>query len=142
MNQGAVAGGNQQHSHAFNVTQATRIAHQNGTPLSFAALHRGERVRVQAMGQQAVNVRILSQNGMRGSFARHRGRMYQPNLIRQASRVQQPNTMPQANNMNLQKSNAMQKANAMQKVNAPQKAIATHQPSAQKSVQHQNHRRR
>ena len=141
VNPGNVAAGNQQQSsHAFNVTAATRIAHQNGTPLSFAALHRGERVRVQAMGQQAMNVHILSQNRMRGSFARHRGRTYQPNLIHQANRVQQPHTMQQANNM--QKSNAPQKANAMQKVNAAQKANATHQPNTQKLVQHQNHRRR
>jgi hypothetical protein len=141
MNAGNFAGGNQQQfGHAFNVTAATRVTHRNGNPVSVAALHRGERVRVQAMGQQALHVQILSQNRMRGSFARHRLRTYRPNLIRQANRVQQLNRVQQANTM--QKSNSAQKAQAMPKANVAQKAHATHQPNMQKSVQHQTHRRR
>jgi hypothetical protein len=81
VNAAAVAGGNpQNHSHTFNVTMATHFAHQNGTPASVFSLHRGERVRVQATGHQAMNVQILSQHRTRGTFARYRANMYRPHL--------------------------------------------------------------
>ena len=81
VNQPGVAGNNQlHHTHAFHVTAATRFGHQNGTPASLAALHRGERVRVQATGNQAVAVQILSQHRTRGSFTRYRVNNYRPHL--------------------------------------------------------------
>jgi hypothetical protein len=87
VNPAAVAGGNQQnHSHTFNVTMATHFVHQNGTPASVFSLHRGERVRIQATGHQAVNVQILSQHRTRGTFARYRANTYRPQLHQQHAR--------------------------------------------------------
>ena len=81
VNAATVAGGNQQHhGHTFNVTNATHFTHQNGSPASVFSLHRGERVRIQATGNQAVNVQILSQHRTRGSFARNRANTYRPHL--------------------------------------------------------------
>jgi hypothetical protein len=80
----AVAAGNQHsHNHEFNVTAATRFGHQNGTPASFASLHRGERVRVQAEGHEALAVQIFSQHHTRGSFTRYRANNYHPHLVQQ-----------------------------------------------------------
>lgn len=96
-NQGAVAGGQvqgqaqpqgqmQHHGHEFNVTAATHFEHANGTPATLAALHQGERVRVQAVGHQASNVQIISHQRMRGTFNRSRTRMYYPHLHQQRRR--------------------------------------------------------
>jgi hypothetical protein len=81
VNAAAVAGGNQQHhGRTFSVTNATHFSHQNGTPASVFSLHRGERVRIQATGNQAMYVQILSQHRTRGSFARYRANTYRPHL--------------------------------------------------------------
>ncbi|MBI3863160.1 MAG: hypothetical protein HY290_14815 [Planctomycetia bacterium] len=92
VNAGApVANANAQfHSHQFHVTAATRFAHQNGTPASFAALHRGERVRVQATGQQASAVQILSNHRAPGSFARNRTRVYAPHFYQARRHLHPP----------------------------------------------------
>jgi hypothetical protein len=66
------------HGHEFNATTATHIEHANGTPATLAALHQGERVRVQAVGHQASNVQIISHQRMHGTFNRSRARMYHP----------------------------------------------------------------
>ncbi len=82
---GAAAGGvNHQHySHTLHVTAATRFGHQNGNPASMASLRRGERVRVQATGNQASAVMIMShQHRTRGYFTRFRTNMYRPQLSR------------------------------------------------------------
>lgn len=73
----------QHHGHQFHVTPATQFAYQNGTPASFAALHRGERVRVQATGQQASAVQILSNHRTVGNVARYRPPTYMPHLYQQ-----------------------------------------------------------
>jgi len=134
-----VVGGNQQQlGHMLNVTAATRVTHWNGTPVSAAALHRGERVRVHAMGQQALHVHILSQNRMRGSFARHRVRMYQPNRMNVANRMLQPNNVQQANNAQHVKNT--QQAKAMQQAKSTQQPKTMHQPNHQKPAQHAHRR--
>ena len=66
----------------FHVTGATRFGHSNGTPASFASLRAGERVRVQATGNNANAVQIMSQQRVRGNFARYRTRMYNPYVYR------------------------------------------------------------
>lgn len=84
VNGAAVAGAQQPlQGHQFHVTQATQFAHQNGTPASFAALRRGERVRVQATGQQASAVQILSNHRTVGNVARYRPLTYMPHLYQQ-----------------------------------------------------------
>ena len=81
-NGGAAGGVNQRHqTHTFHVTGATRFGHQSGAPASAASLRRGERVRVQATGNQATAVMIMSQqHRMRGNFTRHRANGYRPHL--------------------------------------------------------------
>lgn len=66
----------------LHVTAATHFGHSNGTPASFAALRAGERVRVQATGHNANAVQIMSQHRIRGTFARYRGRTYNPYVYR------------------------------------------------------------
>jgi hypothetical protein len=81
VNQAGVAGGNPlHHMHVLHVTAATRFAHWNGNPASLASLHRGERVRVQATGNQAGAVMILSHHHIQGSFNRYRTNVYRPHL--------------------------------------------------------------
>jgi len=73
---------NPQHNRQFHVTGATRFGHSNGTPASFASLRSGERVRVQATGNNANAVQIMSHHRVRGTFARYRARMYNPYAYR------------------------------------------------------------
>lgn len=146
VNAGNVAGVNNQgqFGHTLNVTSATRVTHWNGTPVSAAALHRGERVRVHAMGQQALHVHILSQNRMRGYLARHRVRMYQPNRMNLANRMMQPNTIQQANNAqlakNMQHANHAQHVKNVQPAKAMQQPKTMHPPNHQKQTQHAHRR--
>ena len=71
----------QYHNHEFHVTPATQFTHANGTPVSFAALRLGERVRVQATGNNATAVHILSHHRIRGTFVRYRTRFYNPYVV-------------------------------------------------------------
>ena len=83
-NAAAAAGGNPHHfGQDFTVTPATRFEHFNGRPASLAALHRGERVRIHATGQQATNVHILSHHRTLGTFAHHRAQIYRPAMMQQ-----------------------------------------------------------
>jgi hypothetical protein len=66
----------------FHVTPMTRFGYQNGNPASFASLHRGERVRVQAVAHQAGAVQIISNHRVPGSFTRYRPSVYRPHIYR------------------------------------------------------------
>ncbi len=87
VNQAGAGGANQRHhTQTFHVTGATRFGHQNGTPASAASLRRGERVRVQATGNQAQAVMIMSMHRTRGSFTRYRTNSYRPHLYHYSHR--------------------------------------------------------
>lgn len=89
-NAAAVGGGKPHHyGQDFTVTPATRFEHFNGSPASLAALHRGERVRIHATGQQATNVHILSHHRTRGTFAHHRVQVYRPAMQQVRQHAQQ-----------------------------------------------------
>ncbi len=67
--------------HEFNVTTATRFEQYNGTTggvVNAAALRPGSRVRVQAVGQQAQRVQIMTARRSTGSVMRHRTSQYHP----------------------------------------------------------------
>jgi len=85
---GPATGVNQRyHSHTFHVTAATRFGHQNGNPASMASLRRGERVKVQATGNQAQTVMIMSHHHRaRGYFTRYRTNVYRPHLYHRIHR--------------------------------------------------------
>jgi len=72
----------QHHGHEFHVTAATRFEHHNGSPATVAALRRGERVRVHAVGHQAMNVHILSHHNPHANFARYRPHRYRAMAMR------------------------------------------------------------
>ena len=66
-----------------------RLADAEASPASVAALRRGERVRVHAVGHQATNVHILSHHNPHVNFARYRPHRYramamQPRMIHPA----------------------------------------------------------
>lgn len=65
------ATGTSHHIHEFQATPATKITGPGGTPATMAALHRGERVRVAALGKQAQSVQVLSVPRVAGVVRRH-----------------------------------------------------------------------
>ena len=67
--------------HELAVSSATRFEHHNGNSVSVvtpAALKKGERVRVRALGTQAQNVQILTNHRYVGRMIRYRANNYRP----------------------------------------------------------------
>ena len=71
--------------HELTVSSATRFEHHNGNSVSVvtpAALKKGERVRVRALGTQAQTVQILTNHRYVGRMIRYRANNYRPHQYR------------------------------------------------------------